>query len=78
MSFKSTRGHPWVDQQEHDYAPNQTQLATRVRRDKIRLIAILDRLEARGLLHRTPNPDDRRRFSIRSFGLVTVSPVKWG
>jgi DNA-binding MarR family transcriptional regulator len=45
---------------EHDSAPNQAQLATSVRRDKTRLIAILDRLEDRGLLHRTPNPDDRR------------------
>jgi len=45
---------------EHDCTPTQAQLATRVRRDKTRLIAILDRLEARGLLHRTPNPDDRR------------------
>ena len=45
---------------EHDSAPTQAQLATSVRRDKTRLIAILDRLEARGLLHRTPDPDDRR------------------
>ncbi len=45
---------------EHDSAPTQAQLATAVRRDKTRLIATLDRLEARGLLHRTPDPDDRR------------------
>jgi len=45
---------------EHDSAPTQAQLATAVRRDKTRLIVILDRLEARGLLHRTPDPDDRR------------------
>jgi len=45
---------------EHDSAPTQAQLATAVRRDKTRLIAILDRLESRGLLHRTPDPDDRR------------------
>ncbi len=45
---------------EHDSAPTQAQLATTVRRDKTRLIANLDRLEARGLLHRTPDPDDRR------------------
>ncbi len=45
---------------EHDSAPTQAQLATTVRRDKTRLIVILDRLEARGLLHRTPDPDDRR------------------
>ena len=42
------------------FAPTQAQLATAVRRDKTRLIATLDRLEARGLLHRTPDPDDRR------------------
>jgi len=45
---------------EHDAAPTQAQLAAAVGRDKTRLIAILDRLEARGLLHRTPDPDDRR------------------
>jgi len=45
---------------EHDSAPTQAQLATAVRRDKTRLIAILDRLESRGLLHGTPDPDDRR------------------
>ena len=45
---------------EHDSAPTQAQLAAAVGRDKTRLIVILDRLEARGLLHRTPDPDDRR------------------
>ena len=45
---------------EHDSAPTQAQLAAAVGRDKTRLIAILDRLEARGLLHRTPDLDDRR------------------
>ncbi len=45
---------------EHDSAPTQARLAAAVGRDKTRLIAILDRLEARGLLHRTPDPDDRR------------------
>ncbi len=45
---------------EHDPAPTQAQLAAAVGRDKTRLIANLDRLEARGLLHRTPDPDDRR------------------
>ncbi len=38
----------------------QAQLAAAVGRDKTRLIAILDRLEDRGLLHRTPDLDDRR------------------
>ena len=41
-------------------APTQAQLAVAVRRDKTRLIPILDRLERRGLLDRTPDPADRR------------------
>jgi DNA-binding MarR family transcriptional regulator len=41
-------------------APTQAQLAAAVRRDKTRLIPILDRLEGRGLLGRTPDPADRR------------------
>ncbi len=38
----------------------QSELAAAVRRDKTRLIPILDRLETRGLLRRTPDPADRR------------------
>jgi DNA-binding MarR family transcriptional regulator len=38
----------------------QAELAASVRRDKTRLIPILDRLEARELLRRTPDPADRR------------------
>lgn len=45
---------------EHGSAPTQSQLAAAVGRDKTRLIPILDRLEARGLLRRAPDPDDRR------------------
>lgn len=45
---------------EYGPAPTQTQLATAVGRDKTRLIPILDRLEARGMLRRTPDPADRR------------------
>jgi len=45
---------------EPEAAPTQSQLATAVGRDKTRLIPILDRLEGRGLLQRTPDPDDRR------------------
>lgn len=41
-------------------APTQSELATAVRRDKTRLIPILDRLEDRRLLSRTPDPADRR------------------
>ncbi|MEU4802871.1 MarR family transcriptional regulator [Actinosynnema sp. NPDC023587] len=45
---------------ESGAAPTQVELAAAVRRDKTRLIPILDRLEARGLLSRTPDPADRR------------------
>ncbi|MGH3504568.1 MAG: MarR family winged helix-turn-helix transcriptional regulator [Nocardioidaceae bacterium] len=45
---------------EHGPAPTQAQLAASVGRDKTRLITILDRLEARGLLCREPDPGDRR------------------
>lgn len=41
-------------------APTQSELAAAVGRDKTRLIPILDRLEARGMLRRTPDPADRR------------------
>lgn len=41
-------------------APTQSQLAAGIGRDKTRLIPILDRLEVRDLLRRTPDPDDRR------------------
>jgi DNA-binding MarR family transcriptional regulator len=45
---------------EEGAAPTQSELAAAVGRDKTRLIPILDRLEARGLLSRTPDPADRR------------------
>jgi DNA-binding MarR family transcriptional regulator len=45
---------------EHGPAQTQAQLATAVRRDATRLIPILDRLAARGLLVRIPDADDRR------------------
>ncbi len=41
-------------------AQKQARLAEAVGRDKTRLIPILDALEARGLLARAPDPDDRR------------------
>ena len=41
-------------------APTQSRLAATVGRDRTRLIPILDRLEARGLVRRTPDPEDRR------------------
>lgn len=45
---------------EEGAAPTQSELAVAVGRDKTRLIPILDRLEVRGLLGRTPDPADRR------------------
>jgi DNA-binding MarR family transcriptional regulator len=45
---------------EEGAAPTQSELAAAVGRDKTRLIPILDRLESRGLLGRTPDPADRR------------------
>ena len=41
-------------------APTQSELALAVHRDKTRLIPILDRLESRNLVTRTPDPADRR------------------
>lgn len=49
---------------EHDSASTQTQLATSVGRDKTRLITILDRLEASGLLQRRPDRNDRRNRTV--------------
>jgi DNA-binding MarR family transcriptional regulator len=50
--------------------PRQTQarLAEAVRRDKTRLIPILDALEARGLVARTPDPADRRNKIVSLTG----------
>lgn len=45
---------------EHGPAPTQSQLARAAGRDKTRLLPILDRLEARRLVRRSPDPDDRR------------------
>jgi DNA-binding MarR family transcriptional regulator len=42
-------------------APTQAQLAGVTGRDQTRLIPILERLEARGFVGRTPDPGDRRR-----------------
>ncbi len=52
-------------------APTQATLAVAVGRDKTRLIPLLDRLETRGLLRRTPDPDDRRNR------IVALTPEGW-
>jgi DNA-binding MarR family transcriptional regulator len=41
-------------------APTQLALATAIGHDKTRLIAVLDTLEAEGLITREPDPTDRR------------------
>jgi DNA-binding MarR family transcriptional regulator len=45
---------------EHSAAPTQAQLAAAVGRDQTRLIPILDRLAAQGLLERISDQRDRR------------------
>jgi DNA-binding MarR family transcriptional regulator len=52
-------------------APTQAELAHAVRRDQTRLIPILDRLEARGLLRRVVDPADRRNR------VVELTPAGW-
>jgi len=49
---------------EDSAAPTQSELAAAVHRDKTRLIPILDRLEARRFVTRTPDPADRRNKVI--------------
>ncbi|MEE8445000.1 MAG: MarR family transcriptional regulator, partial [Alphaproteobacteria bacterium] len=43
---------------------NQTRLGRAIGIDRSTLVAVLDRLEARGLLTRTPSPGDRRARSL--------------
>lgn len=59
-------------------APTQSELALSVHRDKTRLIPILDRLESRGLLSRTPDPADRRNrvVSLTADGRAVVSACR--
>lgn len=46
-------------------APTQLQLASAIRYDKTRLIALLDQLERDGLVRREPDPSDRRARIVR-------------
>jgi DNA-binding MarR family transcriptional regulator len=61
-------------------APTQSELAAVVGRDKTRLIPILDRLEARGLLGRTPDPADRRNrvVALTAEGRAVVRSCRRG
>jgi len=46
-------------------ADTQLALARGIRHDKTRLIALLDELESRGLITRTPDPNDRRARIVK-------------
>ncbi|WP_284743790.1 MarR family winged helix-turn-helix transcriptional regulator [Amycolatopsis sp. RTGN1] len=46
-------------------APSQLVLAQQIHYDKTRLIALLDRLVAEGLVSRSPDPSDRRARVVR-------------
>lgn len=61
-------------------APTQSELAGAVGRDKTRLIPILDRLEVRGLLRRTPDPADRRNrvVALTPAGRALVESCRTG
>lgn len=61
-------------------APTQSELAAATGRDKTRLIPILDRLEARGLLRRTPDPADRRNrvVALTAAGRELVAACRAG
>lgn len=45
-------------------AITQQALATAIGMVPSRLVALIDELEARGLVHRRENPDDRRRYAL--------------
>jgi DNA-binding MarR family transcriptional regulator len=49
----------------HGAAPSQLVLAQQIHYDKTRLIALLDGLEAAGLVGREPDPGDRRARIVR-------------
>src|SRR5690349_13414493 len=59
-------------------ARTQAQLAESVGRDATRLIPILDRLQARGLVERTPDPADRRNriVALTDAGRATMTSCR--
>jgi DNA-binding MarR family transcriptional regulator len=44
---------------------NQTQLGRALGIDRSTVVAVIDRLEGRGLVRRAPSPDDRRSYALR-------------
>ncbi|MGC5166056.1 MarR family winged helix-turn-helix transcriptional regulator [Luteimicrobium sp. DT211] len=63
---------------EREAAPTQLALATTIRYDKTRLIALLDGLESRGLVARRPGPADRRArgVSLTADGARTLAATR--
>jgi DNA-binding MarR family transcriptional regulator len=58
-----------LDVLDDDEAPAQQQAATRLGVDRTTMVALVDDLEAKGLVERRPDPDDRRR------NLVHLTPA---
>jgi DNA-binding MarR family transcriptional regulator len=44
---------------------SQTELATRVGVDRTTMVALVDALQAKGLVERRPDPDDRRKNAVK-------------
>jgi DNA-binding MarR family transcriptional regulator len=58
-------GYIALNRLERGDAPTQLALASSIGHDKTRLIAVLDKLEADGLITREPDPNDRRAKIVR-------------
>lgn len=63
---------------EEQAAPTQAQLAAAMGRDRTRVIESIDRLEATGLINRSPDPADRRNriVSLTPTGRRTLAAVR--
>ena len=48
-----------------NYGLNQTRLSNALGIDRSTVVAVIDRLEGRGLVQRTPAPTDRRSYALR-------------
>jgi DNA-binding MarR family transcriptional regulator len=58
-------GYVALNRLQRGDAPTQLALASAIGHDKTRLIAVLDKLEADGLITREPDPNDRRAKVVR-------------